>query len=113
MTLWAMLMVEFVHPLMQQMFRDGTAFQDCPECADWASSVMKATFLLFKTAPGLKICHVRQNRWVLTIILRKCTSTQKNNQICIYIYIYIELICLFICCLIDCIYFYYNHICYI
>lgn len=49
MTLWAMLMVEFVHPLMQQMFRDGRAFQDCPECADWASSVMKANFLLFKT----------------------------------------------------------------
>eukprot|EP00435_Cladocopium_sp_Y103_P053485 s330_g17.t1 len=49
MTLWAMLLVDFVHPLMQQMLQDGRAFQDCPECADMASSVMRANFLLFKT----------------------------------------------------------------
>lgn len=58
MTLWAMLMVEFVHPLMEQMFRDGRAFQDCQECAEQASSVMRANLLLFKTAPELKWCDV-------------------------------------------------------
>eukprot|EP00435_Cladocopium_sp_Y103_P040675 s961_g11.t1 len=49
MTLWAMLLVEFVHPLMEQMFRDGRAFQDCRECTEQASSVMRANLLLFKT----------------------------------------------------------------
>jgi hypothetical protein len=58
MTLWAMLMVEFVQPLMEQMFRDGRAFQDCQECAEQASSVMRANLLLFKTAPELKWCDV-------------------------------------------------------
>ena len=54
MTLWAMLLVEFVHPLMQSMQRDG-AFQGCKDCAESASSVMHANLLLFKTV-GAPIC---------------------------------------------------------
>ena len=54
MTLWAMLLVEFVHPLMQSMQRDG-AFQGCKDCAESASSVMQANLLLFKTV-GAPIC---------------------------------------------------------
>eukprot|EP00435_Cladocopium_sp_Y103_P074997 s22_g53.t1 len=49
MTLWAMLMVEFVHPLILQMHEQGGAFQDCSECLSATSSVMRANLLLFKT----------------------------------------------------------------
>lgn len=49
MTLWAMLMVEFVHPLILQMHEQGRAFQDCSECLAATSSVMRANLLLFKT----------------------------------------------------------------
>jgi len=48
MTMWAMLLVEFVHPLMKSMQRDG-ALEGCKDCADAASSVMQANLLLFKT----------------------------------------------------------------
>jgi len=48
MTMWAMLLVEFVHPLMQSMHREG-ALEGCKDCVNAASSVMHANLLLFKT----------------------------------------------------------------
>lgn len=53
MTMWAMLLVEFVHPLMKSMQRDG-ALEGCKDCADAASSVMQANLLLFKTVGAPK-----------------------------------------------------------
>ncbi|CAK9000027.1 unnamed protein product, partial [Durusdinium trenchii] len=47
MTFWAMLMVEFVHPLVVQMQQE--AVLDCPECIRSTSSIMAANLLLFKT----------------------------------------------------------------
>lgn len=49
MTIWAMLMVEFVNPLIQQLDEDYGTFQDCPHCTRATSSVMRANLLLFKT----------------------------------------------------------------
>ena len=49
MTVWAMLLVEFVHPLIQELNdKDGT-FANCPQCTRATSSVMSANLLLFKT----------------------------------------------------------------
>lgn len=44
MTIWAMLMVEMIHPLMVEM-----TFADCEECSTACKSVMDANLLLFKT----------------------------------------------------------------
>jgi len=49
MTVWAMLMVEMVHPLIEKVHSEGIAFMDCAECVTAASSVMHANLLLFKT----------------------------------------------------------------
>jgi len=49
MTVWAMLMVEMVHPLIEKVHQEGIAFMDCAECVTAASSVMHANLLLFKT----------------------------------------------------------------
>lgn len=49
MTIWAMLLVEFVHPIIRTMHKQGIAFQDCSECLSATSSVMRANLLLFKT----------------------------------------------------------------
>lgn len=49
MTIWAMLLVEFVHPIIRTMHQQGRAFQDCSECLSATSSVMRANLLLFKT----------------------------------------------------------------
>ena len=38
MTLWGMLLVEFVYPMILRMHADGTAFQDCPDCLRATSS---------------------------------------------------------------------------
>ena len=43
MTVWALLIVELVHPLMEEVF------EDCLECQRSTSSVMRANVLLFKT----------------------------------------------------------------
>ncbi|CAE7294204.1 unnamed protein product [Symbiodinium sp. CCMP2592] len=49
MTGWAMLMVEYVHPLVTQMTQNG-AFDECgDQCLRSTSSVMDANLLLFKT----------------------------------------------------------------
>jgi len=47
MTIWAMLMVELVQPLVSQM--GPGQFGDCADCVDAMSSVMLANLLLFKT----------------------------------------------------------------
>ena len=47
MTCWAMMLVEFVHPLVLQMHKDK--IMDCPECTRATSSIMEANLLLFKT----------------------------------------------------------------
>ena len=44
MTVWAMLLVEIVHPILQQ-----AAFEQCEGCKTAVESVMKANLLLFKT----------------------------------------------------------------
>jgi len=48
MTVWAMLMVEFIYPLILELSEDGT-FGNCPQCTRATSSVMSANVLLFKT----------------------------------------------------------------
>lgn len=50
MTMWAMLMVEIVHPLIHDVHERTNVFGDCGrECLQAASSVMSANLLLFKT----------------------------------------------------------------
>eukprot|EP00913_Durusdinium_trenchii_P030890 g28932.t1 len=61
MTLWSMLMVETVHPLLQETWKSlagwceqgelqaNSAFEDCKHCDQAMSSVMVANLLLFKT----------------------------------------------------------------
>jgi len=46
MTFWSMAVVEFIHPLMKDM---PGAWDDCPECLEATSTVMRTNFLLFKT----------------------------------------------------------------
>lgn len=48
MTIWAMLLVEIVHPIVQEIYeKDG--FEDCVQCQRATGSVMDANLLLFKT----------------------------------------------------------------
>ena len=49
MTLWAMLLVEFVHPIIEQLYEKGVDFEGCQDCRKAAASVMRANLLLFKT----------------------------------------------------------------
>jgi len=49
MTIWAMLIVELVNPLIQEMHSNSTIFADCPQCLRATHSVMDANLLLFKT----------------------------------------------------------------
>eukprot|EP00435_Cladocopium_sp_Y103_P048781 s292_g14.t1 len=50
MTIWAMLMVEIIFPLIKEMhLRDPAIFEECPQCLRATSSVMDANLLLFKT----------------------------------------------------------------
>ncbi|CAE7327902.1 Cacna1c, partial [Symbiodinium necroappetens] len=50
MTIWAMLLVEIVYPIVQDMMTEGDAtILDCAYCQISTSSVMEATLLLFKT----------------------------------------------------------------
>ena len=49
MTVWALLIVELVDPLMEIVDRETGAFSDCPHCLKATSSVMRANVLLFKT----------------------------------------------------------------
>lgn len=47
MTFWAMMVVEFVHPLVEQMQTERLL--NCEECVRHTSSIMEANLLLFKT----------------------------------------------------------------
>ena len=49
MTVWAMLMVEMVQPLVLQMQEEIGTFDGCEQCLRALSSVMHANLLLFKT----------------------------------------------------------------
>lgn len=50
MTIWAMLLVEIVNPLIQELLeKDPAIFNDCEHCTRATSSVMRANLLLFKT----------------------------------------------------------------
>ncbi|CAE7198450.1 SCN10A [Symbiodinium natans] len=49
MTIWAMLLVEIVHPIMKEMRDNEVAFQDCEKCLSATSSVMNSNLLLFQT----------------------------------------------------------------
>eukprot|EP00435_Cladocopium_sp_Y103_P000658 s3421_g1.t1 len=50
MTIWAMLLVEIVNPLIQELLeKDPEIFNECEHCTRATSSVMKANLLLFKT----------------------------------------------------------------
>lgn len=49
MTIWAMLLVEIVHPIMKEMRLAEVAFQDCETCLKATSSVMDSNLLLFQT----------------------------------------------------------------
>eukprot|EP00434_Breviolum_minutum_P032537 symbB.v1.2.028776.t1/scaffold3081.1/size64104/4 len=50
MTIWAMLLVEIVHPLIQEMHqKDPEIFQGCEYCLRATNSVMNSNLLLFKT----------------------------------------------------------------
>ena len=48
MTVWAMLVVEVVHPKVEQMISEGH-FDECDHCQHATNSVMHANLLLFKT----------------------------------------------------------------
>ena len=48
MTMWAMLMVEFIYPIILELY-DAGAFIDCEQCLEATKSVMHADLLLFKT----------------------------------------------------------------
>lgn len=49
MTIWAMLLVDLVQPLILKLHEDRGIFGDCEQCLRAASSVMDANLLLFKT----------------------------------------------------------------
>ncbi|CAK9002187.1 unnamed protein product [Durusdinium trenchii] len=49
MTIWAMLIVEMINPLVQEIHAKYDTFQDCEQCLRATSSVMDANLLLFKT----------------------------------------------------------------
>lgn len=49
MTVWSMLAVELVHPVIQELMEERGLFADCPECGRSFSSVMRANLTLFKT----------------------------------------------------------------
>ena len=50
MTVWAMLIVEWIYPCVESMYENTDAFVDCGEyCLQATSSVMHANLLLFKT----------------------------------------------------------------
>ena len=50
MTVWAMLIVEWIHPCVESMYENTDVFHDCGEyCLQATSSVMHANLLLFKT----------------------------------------------------------------
>jgi len=49
MTGWAMLIVEYVHPLVTQMHAERGLFEECEWCQRATGSVMDANLLLFKT----------------------------------------------------------------
>ena len=49
MTVWAMLIVEWVYPRVQSLHDNEGFFEDCEQCVRATSSVMNANLLLFKT----------------------------------------------------------------
>eukprot|EP00930_Biecheleria_cincta_P006997 TRINITY_DN108134_c0_g1_i1.p1 TRINITY_DN108134_c0_g1~~TRINITY_DN108134_c0_g1_i1.p1 ORF type:complete len:432 (+),score=77.71 TRINITY_DN108134_c0_g1_i1:35-1297(+) len=49
MTVWSMLAVEFIHPLVARLVEKGE-FSDCLRCQTSMSSVMRSNLLLFQTA---------------------------------------------------------------
>ncbi|CAJ1362791.1 unnamed protein product, partial [Effrenium voratum] len=49
MTIWAMLLVDLVQPLILKLHEETHVFMDCEQCLRAASSVMDANLLLFKT----------------------------------------------------------------
>jgi len=49
MTIWAMLMVEWIYPLVLHLNQQQGLFADCEWCLEATSSVMQANLLLFKT----------------------------------------------------------------
>lgn len=49
MTVWAMLMVEIVHPVIQEIQQEKGVFDGCEQCVRSCQSVMDANLLLFKT----------------------------------------------------------------
>jgi len=49
MSVWAMFMVEVVHPIITSMQNEHGVFDDCTQCVRAAGSVMDANLLLFKT----------------------------------------------------------------
>eukprot|EP00435_Cladocopium_sp_Y103_P037723 s2715_g10.t1 len=49
MTVWAMLMVELVHPVIQEIQQEKGVFDGCEQCLRSCQSVMDANLLLFKT----------------------------------------------------------------
>ena len=49
MTIWALLIVELVNPLMAIVNRETGVFNECEQCLKSTTSVMRANVLLFKT----------------------------------------------------------------
>ena len=49
MTIWAMLLVDLVQPLILKLHQERGTFEGCEQCLRAASSVMDANLLLFKT----------------------------------------------------------------
>ena len=49
MTVWALLIVELLNPLMDIINQETGIFDDCPQCIKSTQSVMRANVLLFKT----------------------------------------------------------------
>ena len=48
MTIWAMLLVDLVQPLIMRLHQEQGTFESCEQCLRAASSVMDANLLLFK-----------------------------------------------------------------
>eukprot|EP00930_Biecheleria_cincta_P071548 TRINITY_DN59037_c0_g1_i1.p1 TRINITY_DN59037_c0_g1~~TRINITY_DN59037_c0_g1_i1.p1 ORF type:complete len:703 (-),score=129.80 TRINITY_DN59037_c0_g1_i1:45-2153(-) len=49
MTIWSMVAVELVHPVIQQLIEEKGLFSDCHDCGRSFESVMRANLTLFKT----------------------------------------------------------------
>ena len=72
MTVWAMLLVELVYPIVTEMHRIHGFFEDCPQCTKALSSVPWWTVLIKKMIKESMITKIKmQKRLTLTLKLQQ------------------------------------------